>query len=99
MSAAFGSNANTAGKINVNEIKLTSATQISSRLSISVSSQIPRVYTFANDHSRIIPQFPGELTASHVNRMNLCRCRAEQAVGEAAGRGSISRQVFAFHET
>ena len=29
MSAALGSNANTAGKINVNEIKLTSATQIS----------------------------------------------------------------------
>ena len=97
MSAALGSNANTAGKINVNEIKLTSATQISTCLSNIGSPQIPGVYAFANDDARVVPQLPVKLPASDINRINFCCAALQKAIGEAASRGSHIEAGLAFH--
>ena len=97
MSAALGSNANTAGKINVNEIKLTSATPIATCLSNICRAQIPGVYAFAHDHARVVPQFPSDLPAANINRIDLCGAALQKAISEAAGRGSHIQAGFAFH--
>ena len=42
----------------------------------------------ANDHARIIPDFPGYLALSNIDRVNFDRAPLQEAIGESTGRST-----------
>ncbi len=50
--------------------------------------QIPRVYPFMHDDPRVLPQFPGELSAPDIDRVHKRRAPCQQHIGKAPGRGA-----------
>ena len=55
------------------------------------------VNLFHDNDARIIAQFPGELAATDIDRVDLGGAMLQEAIGESAGRGSkIERDVVLY---
>ena len=74
-----------AGISRVAEMKLASHTARSNLLGKIAGLKIARVHAFADDHARIVAQFPVELAVADVDRLDSRRAALQQAIGESAG--------------
>ena len=79
------------------EMKLTSQTARSNGFLHLLAAEIARVHLFVDNYSRVVAQFPVELSGAGVDRIDARGAALQQAIGESAGGGANVQADFSSH--
>ena len=61
------------------------ANQGGNRIGDGVVRQVAGIGPFVHRDARVVPQLPGKLAVTDIDRVHLCRAMRQQDIGEAAG--------------